>query len=148
MIFKGINGLIELAAGLTFEILPKESLLELFERFLKSEKVFQFPNETIQNWVISASHALNTNLRLFISIILIGNGVIKIILSISLLLRKFIAFPIALIFLVGLYIYQIIQTVYTPTFLLYFLDVFDLFVIAVVWKEYLRLKKERKIFQK
>lgn len=144
MILKCIDGVFELVGGLTFEILKKESILKMISTFLKHEKTFQIPNETILKWVTSISHVLSTNLRLFLSIILIGNGIIKIVLSISLLLRKYIAFPIALIFLTGLYVYQIVQTIYTPSPFLYFLDAFDLAVILVILKEYMRLKKEKK----
>lgn len=144
MVLKAIDGIIELLGGIAFAALNKEKMLQWFYDFLMNEKSFQIPNETILKWVNAFSQALSTNMRVFISVILIGNGLIKIVMAIALLMRKYGAFPWSLFFLIVLYIYQIIQTIESPSWFLYFFDAFDLAIILVIWKEYLRLKKEKK----
>lgn len=145
MILKGIDGIIELLGGIAFAALNKEKMLQWFYDFLMKQKAFDISNETILNWVTAFSHALQTNVRVFITIILIGNGLIKIVMAIALLMRKYAAFPWSLFFLIVLYIYQIVQTIQSPSWFLYFFDAFDLAIILVIWKEYRRLKKDGKI---
>jgi uncharacterized membrane protein len=145
MILKGIDGIIELLGGIAFAAVNKEKMLQWFYDFLMNEKAFQISNETILKWVTAFSDALQTNVRVFITIILIGNGIIKIVMAIALLMRKYAAFPWSLFFLVLLFVYQIVQTIQSPSWFLYFFDAFDFAIILVIWKQYLLLKKDNKI---
>ncbi len=142
MILKWIDGFFELLGGLAFVILKKEHILRLISHIL-NYNLFNIPNETISRWVTEISNALTTNIKIFISIILICNGAIKIILATSLLLKKLFAFPLAVAFLIILLLYQIIQMFYTPSLYLGLFNLFDSAVILVIWLEYQHLKKTK-----
>lgn len=141
IILKGIDGVVELVGGLVFVILKKQHILDIIFGFLNYD-LFKIPNETILEWVTYVSNELTTSVKILISMILICNGVIKIVLSINLLLKNLVAFPISIAFLIILLIYQIIQTFYTPSLFLNLFNVFDFIVILLIWREYTRLKKQ------
>lgn len=141
---KGIDGVLELIGGLVFIILKKQHIINILSRFFHYD-LFNIPNQTILKWVTYISNGLTTNIKIFISVVLICSGFIKILLSVSLLLRKLIAFPIALGFLVVLFIYQMAQMFYTPSLFLNFFNFFDAIVILVIWREYIHLKRTREM---
>jgi uncharacterized membrane protein len=143
IVLKGVDGLIELIGGVLFAILEKEVILKLIIDFL-SYDLFKIPNKTVLELATTVSHDLDTSIRNFIIAVLIGNGFIKIAFAIGLLLRKMFIFPISIIFLIGLLIYQIIQTFYTPSLYLIFFNLFDFAVIVVIWLQYIHLKKSKK----
>ena len=139
---KGIDGLIELLGGLVFILLKKEVLIRIISHIFHYD-LFDIPNKVILKWVTAISNALTTNVQIFISIVLIGSGLIKMVISFNLLRRKIAIFPIAIGFLLLLYIYQIIQMFYTPSIFMYLFNLFDAIVILVIYLEYRHLKKNR-----
>lgn len=143
IIIKCIDGLIELAGGLSFIILDTDTIVEMWSRLLHYN-LFHIHNVEILKLVTAASNALTTNVKVFISTILICNGFAKVTMAVPLFFRKLYAFPISLIFLVILLIYSIVQTFYTPSIYLTLFNIFDAAVILVIWLEYLHLKKTKK----
>jgi len=144
IILKGIDGIIEFFGGLIFITLKKQSILNIVSSILHY-KLFNIPNATLFKWVNEFSHIFTTDFRIFVSIVLICNGFIKVLISVSLLMKKLVAFPLAVGFLILLLIYQIIQIFYSPSYLLIILTGFDIIVIILIWKEYLFLKKNKKM---
>lgn len=141
IVLKGIDGLFELIGGLFFVILKTPKLIDIISDIL-NYNIFHIPNDTIFDWVEKVSHALDTHVKVFIAILLIGNGVIKIALSINLLIRKLIVFPISIFFLILLLIYQTLQFIHTPSIYLFLFNLYDTIIIYVIWREYLYLKKQ------
>lgn len=140
IVLKGIDGVVEFTGGLIFAILTKESIVNIISSFLEYD-IFEIPNQTLIRWITDISHALTSNIKIFISIVLIGSGFIKFILSINLLLRKLIAFHIGFAFLITLFIYQIVQMFFTPRPFLFAMNAFDGIVIFLIWRQYVHLKK-------
>ena len=124
--------------------LKKEEILTLVSNILHYN-LLRIPNQTIFNMVSHLSEALTANIKVFISVVLICNGLIKMILSANLLMRKMLAFPIAMVFLLLLLIYEIIQLFYTPSIYLALFILFDAIIVIVIWREYVYLKKNHKL---
>jgi len=146
MIVKGIDGVIELAGGLAFIFLNRENILNLLSH-IYDYNMLDISNHTFLSLATAVSKAFETNVKNFIIVILVCNGFVKIGMSISLFMRYLKVFPVALVFLSVLFVYQIVQLFYTPSLFLILFNVFDALVILVIWAEYNQLKKSRK-FQK
>lgn len=140
LVLKAIDGFIEFAGGLVFVFLKNADIIDLISKFLHYN-LFKISNEKILDWVTYLSREFTTSIHIFISVILICSGFTKLVLALTLLMRKLFAFPFTLIFLCLLLIYQIVQTFYTPSLILYAFNIIDFIVILVIWREYIHLKK-------
>lgn len=145
MIFKFVDGLIELVGGIAFAALDRGTIVDIFTRILEKELVFRISDETIEKWVDSLSHMLSTNVYTVICIILIGNGVVKMVIAIGVLLENHSVYVFSLIILIASLIYQIWQTVIHPSWFLFSMDLLDLIVILMIVREYLRLRQARRL---
>ncbi|MBI2743904.1 MAG: DUF2127 domain-containing protein [Chlamydiales bacterium] len=142
IILKGIDGLLEFVGGLFFVFLKKQGVLDSISKVLHYN-LFKISNESVLDFVDYMSQMLSTSTFIFISAILIGNGVVKMLVSVGLLLRKFLAFIVAIVFLMLLLVYQIVECFYTPSLVLDMFTLFEALVIYVIWREYRYLKRTR-----
>jgi uncharacterized membrane protein len=142
MVLKAIDGLIELAVGVVFAALPNEKILSIFLNSLYRQDIVRVPSDMIIRWTNHLAQLLyfEVNFHSAVSIILIGNGAVKIFIGVVLLMRKFFFFPLILTFLTALYLYQIIQTIHYPSMFLYVSDVIDLVVLLLVGFQYHQLR--------
>ena len=143
MIIKGIDGIVELVGGVAFAYLEKSKILNIFIAILEKEQVFQFSDDKILEWPTRLSDTLSADLHVVIAASLIGNVALKIVLCIGVLMEKFIIYPFALVFLFGLLVYQIIQTIQNPSYFLYVLDLLDIIALLLVAREFVRLRQAR-----
>ena len=60
----------------------------------------------------------------------------------GLLRRELWAYPVAFVFLGGFIVYQIYRMAYAPSVGLALLTVFDVFIIWLTWREYLRTRRK------
>src|SRR5690349_7551824 len=85
MILKAVDGLAEFVGGIVFVSLGKSRILEIISDILYSE-YFKIPTETIESWLDYLATTLTTSVETLIVLILIGNGLVKLVLAINLLL--------------------------------------------------------------
>ena len=74
-----------------------------------------------------------------------GHGVLNLGIAIALLLRLRWSYPVSILVLAGFVIYQITRFFLTGDPMMVALSLFDLIIIALVWREYRQLPPHRVI---
>ena len=147
MILKAVDGLAEFLGGIIFVSLGKSRILEIISDILYSE-YFKIPTDTIEGWLDYLARTLTTSVETLIVLILIGNGLVKLVLAINLLLKKRWAFYWGMAFLIILIIYQIIQNLHFKSIVFNLFNVFDILVVTVIWLQYRQLMKTHSFIPK
>ena len=108
---------------------------------LTQSELSEDPKDLIANLLIKTAQKFSVSTQLFGIVYLLSHGVIKIVLVASLWQRRLWAYPAAIIFFTAFCIYQMYRFLFTHSIWLIFLTVLDIFVIALTWIEYHRLKE-------
>ena len=138
LLLKAINSIWEIALGV-FVLLDKslkETLIVLTQNEIV-EDPHSFFAPHIQHILLRFSHGT----LLFISIYLVGQGIIKIFLIIGILKKKLWAYPVAIYAFFAFVFYQIYRFSHTHAPLLIVFSIFDIITILLIQHEYQRQKK-------
>ena len=125
-VFQTLLGIVLLITGGLFALAIKLSQHELIED----------PRDKIANWFIGLAGHFSVSTQAFIAIYILIHGIVKIFLSISLWKDKKWAYPIAIVMLGLLALYQIYRITHTHSIILGILTVIDFGVIWIIWKEW------------
>ncbi|MDA8382723.1 MAG: DUF2127 domain-containing protein [Betaproteobacteria bacterium] len=132
---KGLAGLIEaIGGGLALAINP--AVLRSFVLFLTAPELAEDPSDLVANFLRRSIRHYSGKVQLFTGIYLVAHGLIKIGLVIGLLRDKLWAYPLSLWFVAAFVVYQCYRFAHTHSAWLLFLTVFDLAVMALIWREY------------
>jgi uncharacterized membrane protein len=135
ILIKGIDGTLELIGGVLLLTLSSGTILHLTNWLTQSE-LSEDPHSFV------ASHILHVGMRLanghtaFAAAFLLVHGAVKVGLVTCLLLNKLWAYPVAVVALAGLLVFQMYQLIVSPTFGMTFLTVLDVAIIWLVWREW------------
>lgn len=139
VVIKGIDGALELAAGIALCFANTASLRHLVDLLTQGE-LQEDPNDFIANHLVDFFHHLSVSTEHFAAVYLIVYGVTKIGLVIGLLRGKLWAYPSALI-LLGLFLcYQIYRFSCNHSIGLAFVSLLDLAILIVIWRDYQFMK--------
>ncbi len=141
LFIKAFDGIFEIIVGsVLFFVRPDQihGLVRLLTQFELSED----KHDLISNYLMHASENLSFGTQLFGAWYLLGHGIIKIFLVVSLLKKKYWAYPVAAVFFSLFIIYQIYRYTLTRSPFLVVLTIFDLAVIWLILIEYRRIKKQ------
>jgi uncharacterized membrane protein len=141
--FKGLDGVLELLAGLVLLFLSHTSLIK-YVNFLFSEELSETPPDLLVHYLFNFSY-LSENTQLFAGAYLVGHGIIKITIVAGLYFKKLWVYPLAEVVLILFIAYQSYRFSYTYSVLLFFLTVVDAIIILLIYKEYKRLKSHGQI---
>jgi uncharacterized membrane protein len=139
LLFKGIDGLLEIIGGVFLIFLSPQRLNHLLFLFTKSE-LSEDPRDMISNFLINFGHSFSINTQLFSIIYLLSHGIVKLILIFLLRKKLLWAYPFSAAFLVLFIIYQMYRYSFTQSPFLILLTILDLFMILLTWLEYKRLR--------
>ncbi|HLZ46642.1 MAG TPA: DUF2127 domain-containing protein [Gemmatimonadales bacterium] len=142
VILKGLNGLIELIAGTLLLLFPP-SAIQRFVVGLTHDELSKDPRDFVASHLLAAAH-LSKNAQLFGAIYLLSHGLIKGLLVYALLRRKLWAYPWAIGVFAAFAVYQTYRYYVRPSAWLIALTVLDLFVIALTWAEWHRLRRSER----
>ncbi len=141
--FKGFDGLLETAGGTLFLIVGsatiKWSLLNLAQRHM-----LQSPDDWIAESLRHAYSHFSTNSKLFASVYLLGHGLLKMFLAVSLLREHLWAFPTAMVILGGFIGYQSYHLTTRFSWLLLSLTALDVVIFGLIWHEMRSLKRRKR----
>ncbi len=118
--FKGLDGVLEIVGGLL-----------LF--FVKPETISR----------VRAANNFSASSQVFAGIYLLSHGVIKIVLVESLLRRRLLAYPTAIVVFALFIMYQMYRYYLDSSIAMIALSILDVIVIVLTWLEYRRLKRAR-----
>ena len=140
LFIKGLDGILELAGGVLLLAVGNATLTR-FITSLTAPELAEDPHDLLANAVVHALHHLSADTKLFAAAYLFGHGAVKVFLVAGLWREKLWAFPTALSILSAFVLYQLYRLSQNASASLIALTFIDLFVIAVIWREY-RVRKE------
>jgi uncharacterized membrane protein len=135
LIVKLIDGVLELAGGVLLFILHRPLLNRLLAALTQHE-LAEDPRDFVANHLMAAARHLTPDTRRFAALYLLAHGAAKIALMVGLLRdrRKF--YPWTIGFLVLFIGYQFYRLTYNGSLLLAVFTAIDIFVVALIWREY------------
>jgi uncharacterized membrane protein len=139
IILKGITGGFEFLGGL-FLLFVDPASLHKFLTFITQREVTEDPHDKIAHLILNSSQHFNSGNKAFAIAYLWLHAGIKLIAVIGILRNKLWAYPFSLVTLGLLMLYQVysIATRFSVGMLL--LTIFDVFILALIWREYSKAK--------
>jgi uncharacterized membrane protein len=134
VVLKGIDGLLEVAGGVTFLAIGPVRLGAVV-RFLTAHEISEDPGDLVANVLRRAVRHLSPDTMLFVSAYLVGHGLMKVLLVSGLLTGRPWAYPAALWFLGTFVVYQAYRAALTGSLALAALAALDLTVMALIARE-------------
>lgn len=133
VVFKGLDGLVEIVAGIWYAIDPTVLHNVIFR--LTAKELLHDPGDRIANALRDFSEHLGTDRHAFATFYLVAHGLVKVVLAGGLLADRRWAYPFALVTLVALAVYQVYRFTHTHAPLLLLLTAIDLGIAWLVWRE-------------
>jgi uncharacterized membrane protein len=142
ILIKGIDGVIEALTAVALIFLSPQRMQGLVVLATHRELATD-PNDFISNFLIHTSHNFTNSARLFFIVYLAIHAAVKIVSVVGLLRNKMWAYPFALISLGILTLYQVYDLIFgAGSVFVILLTVFDVAILALIWREYQKVKRE------
>jgi uncharacterized membrane protein len=141
IIIKGIDGLIELVAGILLLVVSPSVFSRLTDAVTRGE-LAEDPHDFIATHLAHVGSHLAHGHNLFAAVFLLIHGAVKVGLVTCLLLNKLWAYPVGLVVLGLLLLYQLYDLVTRPTLGMAFLSVLDAVILWLIWREWQRVRGE------
>ncbi len=140
ILFKGIDGVLEIIGGLALLLIPPQSL-DSWLRSIIQHELSEDPGDFMANHLANWAQHLSMASISFIAIYLLAHGVIKTFIAAFLLKRKIWAYHIGIAFFILFIAYQLYRYTHTHSAWLIVLSVFDAVLIYLTWNEYRRVRE-------
>jgi len=102
------------------------------------------PNDLFAQYLLKLAENFSVSAQTFASVYLLSHGVLKLFIVVTLLQKKTWAYPVALVILGLLMLYQVYLLIFDYKIEYLFLAIFDTIVLILVWIEYRSQKRLRK----
>jgi uncharacterized membrane protein len=142
LILKGLDGFLELVGGILLLIISPDTLNHLAQRLTQHE-LSEDPHDFFAHHLLRLTGNLH-HTQTFGALYLLTHGLVKLVIVVGLLRRAHWAYYVAFVFLGGFVIYQIYRMTYAPSVGLALLTVFDLLIIWLTWREFVRMRHARR----
>jgi uncharacterized membrane protein len=133
--FKGIDGLVELIAGVPLLFLSPSGLASIVHTVTAGE-LLAGPHDIIANLLIHGTQKLGAQVTFVIGLYLLIHGIVKLAIVISLIVGATKIYPWAIAALGILAIVQIVDFVIHPSLGVALLTLLDWVIIALTWREW------------
>ena len=141
LILKGLDGLLELIGGILLLVISPDTLNHLAQRLTQHE-LSEDPKDWWAHHLLHLTGNLHST-QTFGALYLLTHGLVKLVIVVGLLRREHWAYYVAFVFLGGFVVYQIYRLSYAPSAGLALLTAFDLFIIWLTWREFVRMRHAR-----
>ncbi len=135
VLFKGIDGAIELVAGAGLLLIGPNQLRGTANAATAHE-LQQDPHDLIANLIRHGANHLGTSATSFIAIYLLLHGVVKLAIVIALFIGSSRVYPWAIAALGAFLVFQVYELFTAPSVSVWVLSVFDAFIIGLTWREW------------
>jgi len=135
ILLKGAHALIECIGGVALAVVSTSTIKGLVDTFTQS-KLIDDPNDFVATHLLSLAQSFSVSTQHFYAFYLLSHGLVQVFLVIALLRNRLWAYPASLVVLGLFIVYQFYRFSYTHGIGLIILTVFDVFVIALIWREY------------
>ena len=139
ILIKGFDGVVELIGGVLLLVLNSGTILRITDSLTRSE-LGQDPRDFLALHAQHIGQQLAQGHNGFAALFLLTHGAVKVGLVICLLLNKLWAYPLGLVLLGLLLVYQLYQLVVGPSVGMAILAVLDVIIIWLVWREWQKVK--------
>ena len=135
MILKGADGVLELAGGVLLLFVTPAQIGSL-AHLVTQHELSEDPHDLIANSLLHFTNGLSTSSTLFGAVYLLLHGAVKVVLVWAVLTNHLWAYPWTMAFLAFFIVYQSYKLIVGFSWGLVLLTVFDIFVLALTWREY------------
>jgi uncharacterized membrane protein len=140
---KGVDGALEIVGGALLLALSRSQVHGIVGALTQHE-LSEDPGDVVARALLHAARHLSAGAKVFGAVYLLGHGVVKVGLVVALLRRRLWAYPTAILVFLGFLGYQLYRYSRTAAPWMLLLSAIDVFVIAVTWLEYRRLRASRR----
>ena len=141
LFIKGLDGILETACSILLFLIGNATITRAI-KWLTAPELAEDPHDLIANAIVNSLKHFSTGTRFFAAAYLLGHGAVKLFLVAALWREKLWAFPTALSIISAFAFYQLYRFWHKPSPSLIVLTIIDLFVIAVIWREY-QIRRKR-----
>jgi uncharacterized membrane protein len=135
VILKGLHAIIEIIGGFLTLLVTQNFLIQTALRITQDE-LNEDSKDFLANYLLKSAQHFSVSSQHFVAFYLLSHGIIKGILVIALLKKKFWAYPVSIIVFGAFMVYQIVRYTHTHSVWLIIFTIFDIFVIWLIWHEY------------
>jgi uncharacterized membrane protein len=140
ILLKGLDGVLEVIGGLLLLVLTPSTIDQL-AKALTQHELSEDPHDFLATHLLHATGTLTGSSLRFGAVYLLAHGVVKIVLVAALLRNQLWAYPWTIAFLVAFIAYQIYRLTFAPSIGLVGLTVFDVVVVWLTYREYLKQRR-------
>ncbi len=142
IILKGLSGALEFIGGLLLLFISPASI-HRFIVYLTQDQLLEDPHDKVAHFLLHSTQHIGNGSRTFIIVYLWIHAIIKLIAVIGILKNQLWAYPFSLISLGALMLYQLYSIFFVKVSLgMILLTVFDIFILALIWREYGKARTE------
>lgn len=142
VLFKGIDGLVELAGGALL-LITTPSQLQGAAKAVTGEELSEDPHDLIANLILHGASHLHNGAVWFVAAYLLLHGVVKIAIVIALLIGSRRVYPWAMAALGAFLVFQLYELIIRPSISVAILTVLDAVIIWLTWREWRRNRELR-----
>ncbi|MCI0159366.1 DUF2127 domain-containing protein [Leifsonia shinshuensis] len=142
VLFKGLDGLVELVGGVVLLFVTPAKLQHAADRATSGE-LAEDPHDLIANLIVHGAAHLQHGSIVFAAVYLLVHGVVKVAIVIALLVGSRRIYPWAMAALGAFLIFQLYELVTHPSIGVAILTVFDAVIIWLTWREWRRGRELR-----
>lgn len=130
-----VNGVLELGGGLFLSLLSAEDVKRLIEVLLQGE-LLNDPQDAVATFLLRSSTHITPAVQHGVSVYLLSHGIVKMVLIFSMWKKRPWSYPVFIVLLSLLCLYQMYHFVLSHSILLLVITIYDLFIVWFAWKEY------------
>lgn len=146
VVIKGLDGLVELVAGLALLLITPPQVEAAAAQFAGSLVGSLLP-DAVSAWAVTAAEHVTITGLAFGASYLLAHGVVKVVLVGALLRNKLWAYPLMIAVLIGFLVFQGYQLAHRPSAGLVVLSLFDVVVLVLTWREFHRQRSGRRALE-
>jgi len=143
VISKGVDGVLEVLGGLLLCFLSPAQIQSI-ARMLTQHELSEDPHDLLAGYLLHVAQHFSASVQIFAAAYLVWHGIVKVGLVVALLQKRLWAYPAAITAFALFLIYQVYRYTHSRSAWLLELSAVDVFVIAITWLEYKRLRDLRK----
>lgn len=138
---KALNGLFEIV-GAIFILATDFGRWPGYINVIFRKELIEDPNDIVANLFLDTMQKLDISIQLSGFLYLMSHGLVKLILVVSLLKKKYWAYPVSEFILFLFIIYQTYLYARNGSTFILLLNAIDIILIALIWLEYKKLKAQ------
>jgi uncharacterized membrane protein len=139
VITKAVDGVLEVLGGALL-LFATSSQLQRGIRILTQHELSEDPHDLVATYLLNSTAHLASATQVFAAAYLLWHGIVKVALVTALLLKKWWAYPAAIVAFALFLVYQLYRYSHTHAPELLVLSIFDALVIVLTYAEYVRLR--------